>query len=349
MLSPNSFLIPAFFWLLSRALAQNATTITSAGCVDPSGFTACINAAADKEATCINAAGSDVVVLACGLAKEVDEMLCYMSDCWNKIYSCEYQYLVSSYLLQHTTEVSVPFFPAPANAPGGCSCNMGDVLVNATTSISLIESKCSSYTFSSSTKLSECQCCALSAALSAYVALAYLPLPKYVLNHFLNRFYGICPTTDMSQLNIERLTEKVREYSSIVGSCPNLDASICLDQFGIGSADHGTYVDIANLPSGGTQSLSTTEGSGPLTSPPGGATTTVSILGVTYSVTAATYNANNVESGSASSATETSSSSGSATSDGSNDSQGNAGQLAYKAPLSSMYLAIFFLIWLAWL
>jgi hypothetical protein len=43
--------------------------------------------------------------------------------------------------------------------------------------------------------------------------------------------------------------------------------------------------------------LSTTEGPGPLTTPPGGATMTVTIETSTYTITAAPYNAANVGSG----------------------------------------------------
>ena len=100
--------------------------------------------------------------------------------------------------------------------------------------------------------------------------------------------------------------------------------------------DHGRYVDHANLPSGGTQALSITEGAGPLTSPPGGEIMTVCILSVTDTMTVATYNADIVASGGNSGVTQTSASSGSAATDGSKDSQSNAGPLAYKAPLSSM-------------
>ncbi|KAJ5805345.1 hypothetical protein N7474_011232 [Penicillium riverlandense] len=73
----------------------------------------------------------------------------------------------------------------------------------------------------------------------------------------------------------------------------------CLDQVGIGSADHGTYVELANLPSIGTQESQRHKGVSAFDIAPGGETMTVNILGVTYLVTAATYNAKDVDSGGA--------------------------------------------------
>lgn len=67
------------------------------------------------------------------------------------------------------SQETIPFYPAPVNAAGGCSCNMGNVLQNATASIELIESKCTNYQLTGGSALSDCQCCAWSAALSSYV------------------------------------------------------------------------------------------------------------------------------------------------------------------------------------
>ncbi|KAL1961616.1 hypothetical protein VTN77DRAFT_1391 [Rasamsonia byssochlamydoides] len=304
--------------------AANATTISSTGCVDPSAFDKCISAAASKEGTCIDeAGGNDGVVIACGWQKDVDEMLCYMESCWNKVYSCEYQYLVASYLVQRTSSETIPFFPAPDNAPGGCSCNLGKVLVNATNSIEQASS-CAQYTLASQTDLLTCQCCAWSAGVSA--------------------FYGICPDTDPTGLGVSALDNEAMQFEQISGSCSNLTSSVCLGEFGIGSADNGKYLDPDNLPAPGTQALSTTAGQSSLTTPPGGATMTVTVLSATYTVTAAPYNAANVQSGSSSgssSSTSTSSSSGSSGSSGSNSgssgsSSGSSGTSGKPSAASSM-------------
>ncbi|KAJ5569503.1 uncharacterized protein N7459_008933 [Penicillium hispanicum] len=200
------------------------------------------------EAACLGASGgNDVVVLACGLEKEVNQLLCYLSNCWNKVganlhfvmiscgsytnstlevYSCEYQYLASAYLIARTAENTVPFYPAPANAPGSCSCNMGNILKNATASPALIQNKCSSYTLTEETSPTECQCCSWSAALSSRI-------PD-----------GICPNTDPTRLGIHILASEVKDALTITGTCFSLNADTCLGKFEIGSADNGTYLDL---------------------------------------------------------------------------------------------------------
>ena len=104
-----------------------------------------------------------------------------------------------------------------------------------------------------------------------------------------NRFYGICPGYDLTNFGLSIVDNAAVNDESIGASCAGLTSSVCLGQFGIGSADNGTYIDPANLPSPGDKALSTTAGSGPLTTPPGGATMTVTLLTNTYTITAVPY------------------------------------------------------------
>ena len=67
------------------ATAKNATAISSDGCISPSSFDACIKDAATAETTCKDTAGTEDLVSACGWTKDVSELLCYMSECWNKV------------------------------------------------------------------------------------------------------------------------------------------------------------------------------------------------------------------------------------------------------------------------
>src|ERR1700733_6207713 len=86
MLANSSWSVAALLALSHQVLAQNATTITSAGCVNPSGFNSCITDANNQETTCINeAGGNDELIIGCGWQKDVNELMCYMSDCWNKV------------------------------------------------------------------------------------------------------------------------------------------------------------------------------------------------------------------------------------------------------------------------
>jgi hypothetical protein len=120
-----------------------------------------------------------------------------------------------------------------ANAPGGCSCNLDDIFVNATGSLQA-ENSCSSFTAASQTDLLTCQCCAYSAAVSA--------------------FYSICPNTDPTNLSELSLVATVQQFEAITGSCsPLLQSANCLANYGIGSADSGKYLDPDNLPAAGTR------------------------------------------------------------------------------------------------
>lgn len=119
----------------------------------------------------------------------------------------------------------------------------------------------------------------------------------------MNRFYGICPGYDLTNYGLSTLDNVAVSSGSIGDSCAGVNSSVCLGYFGIGSADDGTYIDPANLPSPGSKVLSTTDGPGPLTTPPGGATMTVTLNTNTYTITAAPYNAANVGSGNTGSAT----------------------------------------------
>lgn len=258
-------------------LANNATTISATGCVDTSGMTNCLGTAQTKFDACMSAAGGDdEIVIACQWTQWVDQMLCYQSSCWNKIYSCEYQYLVSEYLEQQTVSATIPYYPAPDNAPGGCSCNLGELFNNVTLNVNAAGSGCSKYVDGTSDNLYICECCGWSAAVSA--------------------FYGICPGTSPDGLAISALDVQAANFEKMTGSCAGLTADICA-QFGFYSADNGTFLDPTALPAAGTNALSTTAGPSSLTSPPAGETITWTLASQTFTVTAAPYNAKNAGSG----------------------------------------------------
>lgn len=124
-------------------------------------------------------------------------------------------------------------------------------------------------------------------------------------------FYGICPTTDPDQLGLGSVLNAMTTFESTMGaSCSSIISSIdCAAKWGVYSPYKGQYPDPAvGLPPNGTELLSTT--SGPLTSPPGGATYTWSLLGSVMTATAAPYNEKNVEATSSEGVTATSTKSG---------------------------------------
>uniref|UniRef100_A0A093VEG7 Uncharacterized protein n=1 Tax=Talaromyces marneffei PM1 TaxID=1077442 RepID=A0A093VEG7_TALMA len=275
MISRTALGLTATLALFSRsAFAANATTITATGCVDSSGMSTCLNTAETKYESCMSVAGgNNEVVIACQWTQWVDQMLCYQTSCWNKIYSCEYQFLVSEYLSEQTASAKIPYYPAPDNAPGGCSCNLGEVLNNVTANVNAAGSTCSKYVNGISNDIFTCECCGWSAAVSA--------------------FYGICPGTSPDGLGYSAFDSQAANFEKFSGSCAGLTSEICA-QYGIYSADNGTFLDPTALPAAGTNALSTTAGPSSLTSPPAGETITWTLASQTFTVTAAPYNARDV-------------------------------------------------------
>ncbi|KAL3475753.1 hypothetical protein BJX99DRAFT_259188 [Aspergillus californicus] len=252
----------AGLWL-SGVQAEDATTVTAAGCVDVSGMQSCLNSATDAWETCLDTAETD-----------------------NEVYSCEYQLVVVDILGQVTpAEDAIPFWPPPANAPGGCACNFAELWDGVTAALEDVPSACTQYV-TALDSLQTCECCAWSSVLSV--------------------FYGTCPGYDLTNFGLASVADTVNDSGTMIGTCGELTSPVCEGQFGIGSSDNGTYPDPQNLPDSGSKTLSTTEGPGLLTTPPGGVTVTQTILDGTFTITAATYGAANVG---ATGASDTSSSS----------------------------------------
>ncbi|KAG9658376.1 hypothetical protein KCU64_g4553, partial [Aureobasidium melanogenum] len=68
-----------------------------------------------------------------GLQNRID---CALTNCWNRVYSCDYQQLVLTYnetcndpdpYSNITQVLDLPFYPAPVDAAGECSCNLKTV------------------------------------------------------------------------------------------------------------------------------------------------------------------------------------------------------------------------------
>ncbi|THW30733.1 hypothetical protein D6D25_05861 [Aureobasidium pullulans] len=97
----------------------------------PFTFTDC--AAPTEMETCWKAQNftveDDLDVQSLGLQNRID---CALTNCWNRVYSCDYQQLLLSYnstcslLFPLRTEPApnLPFWPAPTDAADSCSCNL---------------------------------------------------------------------------------------------------------------------------------------------------------------------------------------------------------------------------------
>jgi hypothetical protein len=70
---------------LANAQSKN---LTSAGCIDATGFQKCQDAATASIAACLAHADADLSpteTLACGCTNYVENYNCYASHCWNRV------------------------------------------------------------------------------------------------------------------------------------------------------------------------------------------------------------------------------------------------------------------------
>ncbi|KAL3475957.1 hypothetical protein BJX99DRAFT_228647 [Aspergillus californicus] len=298
------FCVLAGLWI-SIAGAADAITASSDGCVDKSGMDTCLSTAESQLADCGQDAQDDLQLQACMLTYDVTLLGCYIESCWNKVYSCEYQLVVVDILSQQYPSPSdpIPFWPPPDNAPGGCVCNFGSIYDELLSSLDHLQSTCNEY-ITSVSSLQTCQCCAWSAGLSA--------------------FYGTCQGYDLTDYGLSAIASTAAATEQMTGTCPDLTSSVCEARFGIESFNDGAYPDPADLPDPGSKAPTTTQGPGPLTSPLGGATMTVTFLDNVFTLTAAEYDADDVEeTGTSSPTTDSSDESSAETSTSSTSSSGS--------------------------
>ncbi|KAI4852118.1 hypothetical protein E4T44_01701 [Aureobasidium sp. EXF-8845] len=95
----------------------------------PFTFTDC--AAPTEMETCWNAQNSTAKYINAycfGMQNKID---CALTNCWNRVYSCDYQQLLLSYNYTCSVDLDkdgpgldLPFYPAPANAAESCSCDL---------------------------------------------------------------------------------------------------------------------------------------------------------------------------------------------------------------------------------
>ncbi|KAL4779079.1 hypothetical protein BJX76DRAFT_365552 [Aspergillus varians] len=246
------------------ALAAEVGYFDSKTCADPSGLESCYEDTDSSWADCINdncdGLGVDCHNV-CECIRQEAYLNCAASSCWNKVYSCEYQSTASDLIgaCLNPPINSIPFFPPPDNAPGGCSCNIGTISIDTYLASANLED-CNAENIEGMTDEDElasyaygCMCCSYSTFLSS--------LPN------------TCPTLDPSELELDNLEQIFRNVSgSDWDDCAQyLEQYDCAKTFGY--PDHiETYYGPGEIPTGGTETLHNTAGS--ITSPVSGATFT---------------------------------------------------------------------------
>ncbi|KAK1142934.1 hypothetical protein N8T08_007175 [Aspergillus melleus] len=292
--------------VLLGLLAANVSIAAKVGkfdaekCADPSGMKTCYDKAkstysdcekkCDKEDNGKTSSDSDCLDK-CSCTQHQAEIDCATSSCWNQVYSCEYDLTVGALLESCEDKQSVddiPFWPAPENAAGGCSCNVGKVDKISYGALAKVEKQCGLKASADDSKIQGCACCGFSAALSA--------LPN------------TCPNANPSDLNLDGMEDL---FGDIWEQCADVLKDLdCAKEFDFPKLD--TYYAPGKVPKGGSATLSNTSGS--LTSPVS-ATITWSAGSSAHTVTAVSTDAvkaSGTGSGSSASATTGNSASGTA-------------------------------------
>ncbi|KAL2819305.1 hypothetical protein BDW59DRAFT_122798 [Aspergillus cavernicola] len=263
------------FAAMPVSLADQVGYFDSNSCADPSGFVSCYEDTDEWYADCINnnceGLNSDCYD-ACECVRQGAYTRCAAGSCWNMVYSCEYQVQGSDNInsCRNPDLDQVPFWPAPDNADGRCSCSVGKVTTAQVLTNEVI-AQCgdSADPFSQSPEEIEsygmaCLCCGLSGLLSSLDA--------------------FCPRLDPAELEMDGLEQ------FLIDSLPSVEWAQC-DQYMTGydcAADFGypsniqTYYGPGEIPEGGTETL---RNIGALTSPVS-ATVTFTGGGYTSAVTA---------------------------------------------------------------
>ncbi|KAF2667452.1 hypothetical protein BT63DRAFT_292646 [Microthyrium microscopicum] len=181
--------LPILFVSLASAISVSNFTAAIPQCIDPAGTQQCIDksnvgilSACEAACGCGDAFtcgfGSADCVLACGCAAFQGVINCMVSNCWNKVYSCEYQQLLidAATYCPISTPLYFPFFGAKVDQPGSCSCALTDLWASQLVA-SNAETTCLKNNFKLGT---ECSCCAAAGVTSVYYDLCNTTAPEVV-------------------------------------------------------------------------------------------------------------------------------------------------------------------------
>ncbi|KAI9046025.1 uncharacterized protein KD926_005972 [Aspergillus affinis] len=246
--------------VLLGLLAANVSIAAKVGkfdadkCADPSGMKTCYDKAKSTYDSCVKKncdkkedgkTTSDPDCLnKCSCPQYQAQIDCATSSCWNQVYSCEYDLTVGALLESCEDKQSVddiPFWPAPDNAKGACSCNVGKVDQISYGAMAKVQKQCGLKASSDGSKIQECACCGLSAALSA--------LPN------------TCPKVNPADLKLADMEEEFGDmWEQCADTLKDLD---CAKEFDFPKLD--TYYGPGKIPKGGNETLSNASGS--LTAP----------------------------------------------------------------------------------
>ncbi|KAK9481610.1 hypothetical protein V1527DRAFT_479135 [Lipomyces starkeyi] len=214
---------------LADSLSSIYTSLNGAGCTNPHGFDNCISGLHKDYEVCMSGPGDLAMKAGCQSTLTCSYHNCWISNCRNELNGCAYQY----YAFQAANQCgisNIEGFPAPAGAPGGCSCPIGQVLEAQNYYWDKMD-EC--YNFADTEAKISCLCCAYSGSVSAY--------------------YGLCPGY------VARDADLIDDTSGILFNlainfpgwkCQN-DYHQCQTVYGMVNPPTGKYLNVnSHLPSG---------------------------------------------------------------------------------------------------
>ncbi|KAJ5747270.1 uncharacterized protein N7511_008966 [Penicillium nucicola] len=301
----TSFLVASAVALAAlTGLANAQTNITDSACASSSEYKKCNSDVSSKWSSCIrDCGGNGNCIVDCGCTSHQKYINCMAETCWNQVYSCEYQLFVQQYFaICPSASEPIPFWPAPANAPNRCSCDLGKVLQTTLSSrneqtqcMRNVTDRLSSDVTDLSNlsngldiagRASDCACCGASASISAA--------------------YEICPHTkptlagaDLWPIFFPNDSENENLYNSLPNwnwawsssSCSRMNTDSCRD---LGFSDTDKFYRPGDFPDNGTSTLRNVGGT--ITAPPSGTVLTWSQSSTTYTVSATGYDSKAVAS-----------------------------------------------------
>ncbi|KAL4933003.1 uncharacterized protein BDV17DRAFT_252593 [Aspergillus undulatus] len=299
--------------LAALTAAKQVGYFNSDDCADPSGFESCYDDADSWWADCVNETceGQNIdCINTCEYARQGTYTRCAAAHCWNMVYSCEYQLQASDSVNSGINPdlERAPYFPAPDNAAGRCSCNIGH-LTEAQVIVNEVIAQCGDLVdpFSQTSDEIEsigngCLCCGMSGLLSALAA--------------------TCPKLDPAKLEMDDFEQLLTDNMAGIDwtTCQEwLNQYDCAADFGYPSAIE-TYYGPGNIPEGGPETLYNI---GALTTPVS-ATVTFTVGSELFPVTAVSTDAD-VPTGSATGSSSSSGNGNEESGNGSSNSDSDGG------------------------
>ncbi|KAH9213247.1 hypothetical protein DL95DRAFT_506725 [Leptodontidium sp. 2 PMI_412] len=104
-------------------------------CLAPIEYESCSKSAQDELGKCQDLMPENIRHCVCNAQAAV--INCVGSYCWKNVYGCEYQELaeeMQTHCIPASLENQSPFWPAPLNVPGACSCDTSIALMEITAS-----------------------------------------------------------------------------------------------------------------------------------------------------------------------------------------------------------------------